>query len=266
MSCKNKVITILLFFLVSTNINAGIIKHIFIDINAIVATSTSASSKIIGIINSMKYTAIVGHIPSKADYFKALKSIPALSEEQTYNEGLKMPLILSDWLLGLQTNSVIHSVIHQHLNKQPISSIEKSIFKNISSMMMSASVFIDTQYLMKDFSKIFHTLKKSGFTLYLIGNWDKESEPLLMKLLNGNSLPDARHCYFSNKAKHLKPNVDYFEKLLDNYNLTKRECLIIDVDKNHAQSARNTGFNTILLHTHSPAQLKSELARVGIRV
>ena len=54
MSYKNKIIAILFFFLVSTNINAGIIKHIFIDINTIIATSTAASSKVVGIINSMK--------------------------------------------------------------------------------------------------------------------------------------------------------------------------------------------------------------------
>jgi hypothetical protein len=266
MNYKIKIIAILFFFSVAINLESSAIKHIFIDITAIIKPSQTATSKVVGIINSMKYTSVVGHIPSKADFFKALKNVPALSTQQTYNEDLLMPAILCDWLLGLQTNHAVRSAIFKHLDTSNISDIEKTIFKSISSMMTSPSVFIDTQYLIKDFSKILNTLKKSGYTIYLTGNWDKESEPHLMRLLSGNLLPGARHCYFSNKAKQLKPNLEYFNQLLKHYNLKKNECLIIDVEKHHAQSSRGAGFTTILLHGHNSVQLKSELSRIGIRV
>ncbi|MBV8660950.1 MAG: HAD hydrolase-like protein [Candidatus Dependentiae bacterium] len=270
MNCRSKTIAILFFLFISTDLNAvpqdKNIKHIFIDINTILTINKTAASKIVGIINSMKYTAKMGHIPSKTDFFKSLKNVPAITEEQTYNDDLIMPVILCDWLLGLQTNHMIRSTIFQYLEKSSLSEIEKTIFKNVSSMMMSPSIFIETQYLIKEFSKLFHSLKKAGYTLYLIGNWDKESEPYLMRLLSGHSFPDSNHCYFSNKAKNLKPNPDYFDKLLKYYNLSKKECLIIDIEKNHAYSARNQGFNTILLHDFSPAQLKSELTRIGIQI
>lgn len=266
MNCKSKLIAFLLFFSLALNLEPTAIKHIFIDINALIKPSPTAASQIIGIINSMKYTAIVGNIPSKADFFKALKNVPALTVQQTHNENLIMPAILCDWLLGLQTNKAIRAAIYQHLDKSSLSEIEKTIFKNITSMMMTPTTLIETQYLIKDFSKIIHGLKKAGYTVYLIGNWDKESEPFLMKLLHGNNLPDARHCYFSNKAKQLKPNADYFNQLLQHYNLSKAECLIVDIEKNHTQSTRSAGFTTILLHGHSPTQLKSELTRIGIRL
>ncbi len=266
MNYKNKTIAILFFFLSVTTIEASKIKHVFIDINTIIKPSQTAASKSIGIINSIKYTTAVGHIPSKSDFFKALKNVPAQTNQQTHNENLLMPAILCDWLLGLQTNHAIRSTIFQHLdNNGKLSHIEKTVFKNIISMMMSPSVFIDTQYLIKDFIKIFNGLKKSGYTVYLIGNWDKESEPYLMKLLNGNNLPDARHCYFSYKPKQLKATDSYFDQLLKYYNLKKNECLLIDIENSHAQNARNYGLSTILLHGHSAAQLKSELTRTGIR-
>lgn len=270
MNCRNK-IAILFFLFASISLNATIsqdknIKHIFVDINTILTVNSYTASKIIGWINSGKYFGKTGHNPSKADFFKALKDAPAITDQQTYNDDLLMPVILCDWLLGLQTNHAIRSTISQYLDKSPISDIEKIIFKNIAAMMMSPSIFIETQYLIKDFSKIFNSLKKSGYTIYLIGNYDKESEPYLFRLLSGNSLPDVNHCYFSNKAKELKPSPEYFDQLLQNYNISKKECLIIDIEKNHALSARNQGFNTILLHGHSPSQLKSELARIGIRV
>lgn len=267
MNCKTKTIAFFFLFLISSNLQSSAIKHIFIDINAIIAPSTTAASKIVGIINSMKYTAIVGHIPNKFDFFKALKNVPAKTNQVTYNEDLAMPAILCDWLLGLQPNATIKSEIYQYLEKSHLSEIEKTIFKNISLMMTSPSIFIDTQYLIKDFSKILQTLRKMGYQIYLIGNWDKESEALLMKLMSGHGLPDAKHCYFSNKAKQLKPNTKYFEQLLQHFNITnKHECLLIDVEKAHAQAARNLGFPTILLHGHSSMQLKSELNRVGIRL
>ena len=267
MNFKNKTIAILFFFLATINIEASTIKHIFIDINTIIKPSQTAASKVVGIINSMKYTAVVGNIPSKHDFFKALKHVPARTNQQVYNDDLLMPAILCDWLLGLQTNHAIRSAIIHHLDhNNNLSDIEKTIFKNISSMMMSPATFIDTQYLIKDFLKILQALKKAGYTVYLIGNWDKESEPYLMKLLHGNNLPDARHCYFSCKSKQLKPTADYFDQLLKHYNLNKNECLLVDVEKNHAQSARSYGLTTILLHGHNIVQLKSELSRTGIRL
>lgn len=267
MNCKTKTIALVLFFFASSNLQSSPIKHIFIDINAIITPSATAASKIIGIINSMKYTAIIGHIPCRADFFKALKNVPAITDQVTYNENMAMPAILCDWLLGLQTNNAIKSTIYHHLEKSNISEIEKTIFKNISLMMMSPTTFIDTQYVIKEFGKILHMLKKMGYTVYLVGNWDKESEPMLIQLLQGHFMPGAKHCYFSNKAKQLKPNTQYFDLLLKQYNIVnKHECLMIDVEKSHAQAARSFGFSTILLHGHSPLQLKSELNRVGIRL
>lgn len=267
MNCRTKFFSFLYVFFAFNTIESTTIKYIFIDINALIAPSTTAASKIIGIINSMKYTASVGHIPSRADFFNALQRIPAKTNQVTYNEDLAMPPILCDWLLGLQTNHAIKTEISHYLEKSRLSEIEKTIFKNISMMMLSPSMFIDTQYLIKDFNKIIQTLKKMGYTVYLIGNWDKESEPMLMKLLAGNNMPDSKHCYFSHKAKQLKPNPHYFELLLEHFKIAnKHECLVIDVEKSHTQAARNFGFSTIFLHGHNASQLKSELNRVGIRL
>lgn len=266
MNFKHITAIFLLFFISSAQIKAIAIKHIFVDINALINVSPKAASKVVGIINSMKYMSWVGNIPTRLDFFKALKNIPAESNQVTYNDNLTMPAILSDWLLDLQTNNAIRSTIHSYLEQSCLSEIEKTIFKNVSSMMMNPALFIETQYVEKDIAKILYSLKKLGYTIYIIGNWDKESEPYLMKLLSSNFLPDIRYCYFSHKAKLLKPHHAYFEQMLKYFHIEKTEALIIDVEKYHAQFARNLGFNTILLHGHSANQLKSELNRIGIRI
>lgn len=264
--------TLFALFLASDCISAtSKIKYVFIDINALIAPSTTAASKIIGIINSMKFTALLGKIPSQADFFKALSEVPACTTQTTYHENNSMPCILCDWLLGLQTNQKIKLLIYEHLEKSSITDIEKTIYKNITSMMMSPSIFIDTQYIIKDLSKIIHSLKKNGYNVIIIGNWDKESEPLLFKLLNGHNLPDQKHSYFSYRSEYLKPNPKYFTKLLQHFStkshmITPEECVIIDVEKNHAIAARSHGFHSILLHGHNASQLKSELSRINIKL
>ena len=137
MNCKNKTIAILFFFLASINLEASAIKHIFIDINTIIKPSQTAASKVVGIINSMKYTAVVGNIPSKADFFKALKNVPARTQQQTYNDDLLMPAILCDWLTASQTNYAIRAAIFQHLDHDKnLSDIEKTIFKETLTQLL----------------------------------------------------------------------------------------------------------------------------------
>lgn len=270
MKFNQRLIAILLFFLPITNpIQASNIKHIFIDINVLIKTSQSSASKIVGIINAMKYTAAVGHVPGKYDFFNALRKVPAQSTQISYNEDLVMPGILCDWLLNLQSNAAIKQAIYQYLDKSSYSDIEKTIYKNISSMMLSPKTFIDTQYLhmIKDFVKLFQTLKKAGYDVHIIGNWDKESEPYLLKLMHSHHMPTSmQQCYFSCKAKELKPNPEYFNQLLQTYKTTKHECVIVDIEKMHTQKAKEQGFTSILLHSATPTQLKSELARIGIRL
>jgi len=262
---KNKLIA-LLFLSLTYNLDAKI-NHIFIDINLILETCTKAATKEIGLWNATKYCTYMGKSPSKAEFFKSLKNCPAQSELQTHNEDIAMPLILSDWLLGLQKNSTIKSTIFNYLDKNSMSDIEKTIYKNIANMMLTPSIFIDTQLLKKDIVKIIHKLQKNTqYTLHIIGNWDKESEPFLIKLLQSHAVADAKHCIFSNKLKQLKPHDDYYTDLLSYCDFDPKECLLVDVEKKHIQGAKNLGMTTILIQGQSASQLKTELSKHHIQV
>lgn len=260
----NKKLLSLLFLFLSLQLNATI-DHVFIDINLLIDTSSSAASKEIGTWNATKYLARMGKIPNKADFFKSLKNCPALSLQQTHNDDLPMPLVFSDWLVGLEPNNAIKNRIFKYLDKSSLHDIEKTVFKNISNMMLSPSVFIGTQYFRKDIMKIIQTIKKSGIDkIYFIGNWDKESEPLLMKMLQSQSIGDAKHCIFSNKLKQLKPHAEYYDALIAYGDFEPSNCLVIDVEKTHIKGAKNGGMKSILIKDHSAHQLKHDLAQYGI--
>lgn len=266
MNSKKNTLAILLFLSVSITTYASSIKHILFDVNVLIQTSTTKASNFVGVINSMKYTTMLGKIPSKADFFKALEQVPAQANQLTYYEDLIMPRILSDWFLGLESNSTILSTIFHYLDKSNMTRVEKTIFKNVSSMMMTPSVFISTQYIVTEFSKILHKLKKLGHRIYIVGNWDKESHALLMKMMQGKGLPEKDFCYFSHESQQIKPHPLFFDRFLQKYNLKREDCVIIEIEKNHAQIERKQGFNTVLLHNSSAMQLKSKLAQVGIHV
>jgi len=259
-----KKILVFIFLSMAFNLDAKI-KHIFIDINLLVETSTSAARNEVGTWNGAKYLAHMGKIPCKADFFKSLKNCSANSDQYTYNEDLTMPLVLSDWLLGTQSNNVIKNTIFKYLENSSLSDIEKTIFKNISNMMLTPTTFINTQFLRKDIVKTLHHLHKHATqSIHLIGNWDKESEPLLIKMIVNQTDLNAKHCIFSNKLKQIKPQSDYFDELVAHCKFDPKECLVIDVEKKHIQGAKNAGMASILIKNHSSSQLKTELSRFNI--
>ena len=133
-------------------------------------------------------------------------------------------------------------------------------------MMLSPKVFIDTQYLRKDIVKVLHGLHKhADQSIHLIGNWDKESEPLLIKMIAHETDIDAKHCIFSNKLKQIKPQNGFFDALLAHCKYDPKECMVIDVEKKHIQGAKDAGMMTICIKDHSASQFKSDLSRYSIR-
>lgn len=257
----------ILFLSLSYNVDATI-HHLFIDVNILLETCTKAATKEVGLWDITKYTAYMGKAPNKADFFKSLKNCPAQSTLQTYNEDIAMPLILSDWFIGLEKNSVIKSKILTYLDKHPgMSNIEKTIFKNIANMMLTPAVFIGTQLLKKDIVKIIQKLQKSMvYSVHIIGNLDKESEPLLIKLLQAQFIADSSHCIFSNRLQQLKPHDGYYNALIDYCKFDPKECLVVDIEKKHVQGAKNAGMSSILIQGQSASQLKNELSRHNIQV
>lgn len=262
---KNK-IAALLFLSLSYNLDAKI-TNIFVDVNLLLETCTKAATKEVGIWDSTKYTTYMGKTPNKADYFKSLKNCPAQSDQQTYNEDLVMPPILCDWLLGLQTNSTVKTTIFNHLTKSSLSNIEKTIYKNIATMMVTPKTFVGTQLVKKDVAKMIQKLLQSSqYTVRIIGNWDKESEPFLIKLLQTQLSIDTKNCIFSNKLQQLKPNDGYYSALVCHCNVNPKECLVIDTEKKHVQGAKTIGMTSVLIQGQSASQLKTELCKHKIQV
>lgn len=112
-----------------------------------------------------------------------------------------------------------------------------------------------------DTVEIFKQLKESGkYKLYALTNWSAETFPVALERYDFLHWFDGR--VVSGEEKMRKPFPEFYQLLLDRFDLTAQECLFIDDNLRNEQAARAIGLKTV--HFRSPAQLKEDLIELGI--
>lgn len=109
--------------------------------------------------------------------------------------------------------------------------------------------------------EIFKQLKASGkYKLYALTNWSAETFPVALDRYDFLHWFDAR--VVSGEEKMRKPFPEFYQLLLDRFQLTAEETLFIDDNLRNEQAAKEIGLQTV--HFKSPAQLKEDLVQLGI--
>ena len=109
--------------------------------------------------------------------------------------------------------------------------------------------------------EIFKQLKASGkYKLYALTNWSAETFPVALDRYDFLHWFDAR--VVSGEEKMRKPFPEFYQLLLDRFQLTAEETLFIDDNLRNEQAAKEIGLQTV--HFKSPAQLKEDLVLLGI--
>lgn len=239
------------------------IQAICFDIETILETDDMRAAHYVGKLDSLRYLRQVGHLPCQNDLFTKLMPIPAESTEFTYNNELKMPLIFSDWLTGLQPATTLSNKVLNFLQNSKLTDIEKTILSNIVNMMFTPASLIDTQKLIKSTEHLVHQLKQKGYTLYLTGNWIHIDlvQQKFEKFLNNFS-----GFYVSGKLHKLKPTQDFYNTVLEKINLSAADVLWIERESNFTKKAKQYHLNMILLEPKYTKTLKQDLQKFGINL
>ena len=109
--------------------------------------------------------------------------------------------------------------------------------------------------------EIFKQLKESGkYKMYALTNWSAETFPKALALYEFLHWFDGR--LVSGEEKLRKPFPEFYQLLLDRFNIKKEEAIFIDDNLRNAEAAQNFGLETIRFT--SPSQLKEELEKRGI--
>lgn len=109
--------------------------------------------------------------------------------------------------------------------------------------------------------EIFKQIKESGkYKLYALTNWSAELFPIALERYEFLYWFDGR--VVSGEEKMRKPFPEFYQLILDRFQLRIEETLFIDDNLRNAEAAEALGLKTIIFK--SPSQLKEELAKLGI--
>jgi 2-haloacid dehalogenase len=108
---------------------------------------------------------------------------------------------------------------------------------------------------------ILKELKERGhYKIYALTNWSAELFPKALELYDFLHWFDGR--VVSGDEKMRKPATEFYQVLLDRYNLQPNETIFIDDNLRNINAAEDMGIKSI--HFQSPAQLHGELKKLGL--
>jgi 2-haloacid dehalogenase len=109
--------------------------------------------------------------------------------------------------------------------------------------------------------EIFKELKESGkYRIYALTNWSAETFPMAQEKFEFLGWFDG--IVVSGAEKMRKPEPEFYQILLDRYNVNPAESLFIDDNYRNILAAEKLGINCI--HFTSAEKLKDELVTTGI--
>lgn len=112
-----------------------------------------------------------------------------------------------------------------------------------------------------DTVQLFQELKNTGrYKFYALTNWSAELFPIALKRYEFLHWFDGR--VVSGEEKMRKPQREFYQLLLDRYDLQAEKTLFIDDNLRNIRGAEDVGLQTIRFH--SPQQLAGELINKGL--
>jgi 2-haloacid dehalogenase len=109
--------------------------------------------------------------------------------------------------------------------------------------------------------QIFKELKESNrYKIYALTNWSAETFPMAQQKFDFLNWFDG--IVVSGTEKMRKPAPEFYQILLDRYNVNPQDALFIDDNHRNILAAEELGINSI--HFTSPEQLREELNKLGI--
>lgn len=239
------------------------IKAVCIDIETLLETHEMKASGYIGKINALKYKVKTGHLPCKADVFKYLAPIPALSQETTSNENMKMPQILCDWLLHAQSFNVLKSTINNYIKQSKLSDIEKTVLTNTVNMMLTPSELADTQQVISATQNLINSLQKHNYKIFIVGNW---ADSTSLQKQFPNLFAKCNGIFFSESIHHLKPYYEFYDSVLNKIEFTKDEVVWVEKEKEYIQQAKMYDMHVAEFNPKQPKEIITQLHKLHVTV
>lgn len=244
----------------------SLIKSLIFDLDGVLTTTNKMQAFYeVGITAILQYIYSQQSIPSEAILFEILRSVPARSICQSYNKGRLMPQIMIDWQINAQSLSAIQQAVAQYLQTAPYPQSQKEYALHTIQMLTTPQKFIRTRQAITPNVQLLHELKSKGYQLYVLSNWDKDSFPLLKanfpEIFIHNNQAMFNGIIISGDIGTVKPELEIFNKILDQYHLTPQESLFIDDEPANIAAAQQLDINSVLSNPNDTEKLRSDIIR-----
>ncbi|MBC62636.1 MAG: hypothetical protein CMP11_09310 [Zetaproteobacteria bacterium] len=246
-----KAIIVSTFFLFNhTHIKASNLEEIeaiVFDLNGVVVeTNIIESFKFIGAMNFFYFSLETFLLLDSKYFLDALNEVPSEIEKKSYHNNKQMPPIMIEWLIGHSNNKEILERTKKAINSSLRGRSEKIILNKLSKLTFNPSIFGKNFQLKKDTAQLIKRIKeKTKIKIFALSNWDKESISFLKEKF-GNIFSLFDGFVISGEEKHLKPEKEIFEVLINRFNLKKDKILFYDDEIKNVESAENFGIQSFV--------------------
>ncbi|MBP6869689.1 HAD family phosphatase [Candidatus Babeliales bacterium] len=204
--------------------------------------------------------------PSTKKIFEALEYAPAVTKFDMYNEGLRMPQIMVDWQTNAQELRDIQDSMVQHILSSNLTITEKNLLVNTILMMTMPEKYIATRQTIPAGIELARNLKKQGYRIYILSNWDPTSFGLFQEkfpeifMHEGKALFDG--IMISGKVGMVKPDPGIFQAFLKKFNIKASHAIFIDDTIENIQGAQNLGLTSIHCKNRDLADVLTQLIKI----
>jgi HAD superfamily hydrolase (TIGR01549 family) len=240
-------------------------KVIIFDLDGVLCTTNDLQAFYeIGMTTILQYMLKHGK-PSTQKLFEALKDVPAVTKFDAYNDGMRMPQIMVDWQCNAQELRDIQDEMITHILSSKLEILEKNLMVNTVLMMTKPENFIATRQIIHAGVQLARILKKLGYKLYILSNWDPTSFPLFMEQFPELFIYEDANLFdgimTSGKTGIIKPNPEIFEACLKKFNIKKSEAIFIDDTIENIKAAEMLGITSIHCQQKDISKVKKDLIK-----
>lgn len=239
-------------------------KVVIFDIGDVLLTTSSSAKKwmiLSALIQNPALAYYLVNFAVKEEYFKVLHNVPAQSNAAMYHKTEKMPAIMVDWQLSLASCTEIKSTVIHHIQQTDHPVSIQNLFIAIAEFMFTPQILSANQNSITSMVRLAQELKKAGYQIFALSNWDKESFEIVQK--NHPEIFDLFDGVLISGQEHIgKPTPEFYQRLLAQYNLMAQDCIFIDDEPFNIQAAQDLAMKSILCD--KTATVIQELTELGV--
>lgn len=176
-----------------------------------------------------------------------------------------LPAYMVEWLCANRPNQTIYREVRQGIKQHPewFGPFEQTLMLNMARGIFKPEQFASSRKVLKPTVKLIKKLKKQGYPLYILSNWDAETFALmkeeyseLFALFDGYVVSGEVHT--------AKPSKDIYELFMSSY---PHDCYcFIDDQQDNIDAAQKCGWHGIKTESRNPdiKMIKKEIAQMAV--